>query len=362
MPALPSTIREYHVTKVDGVSTLAILEAALPKLRATDVLVKIHAVSLNARDLPVSKGTYRIDKENVIPASDCAGEIVALGADLLTSRPWAPGDRVCASMVLDHIYGDTTKEIQSTTMGSPLDGVLAEYKAFPAHSLVRIPEHLSYEEASTLPCAALTAYNAISGPVPVKGGDTILIQGTGGVSIFALQFAVASGATVIATSSSDSKLEVAKSFGAHHLINYKATPDWDQEVLKITNGRGVDHVMEAGGMETIAKSIAAVRIGGWIHAFGVLGSRPPPNTEVSAQRQSDSDINIPLLAIMKAITLRGVHIGSVALFNDMTRLITAAKIRPAVNQVFKFEDAQKAYDHLESQTHVGKVVIRVSRT
>ncbi|KII83921.1 hypothetical protein PLICRDRAFT_46689 [Plicaturopsis crispa FD-325 SS-3] len=341
--------REYHLPKFDGIHNLTLSEAPMPKPKANEVLVKIHAVSLNYRDLIIAKGTYPMPaKTNVIPTSDAAGEIVELGSDLAAAGKWATGDRVCANFALDHVHGDTTEAIKKTALGAPVDGVLAEYRTFPVHSLVKIPDQLSYEEASTLPCAAVTAYNALLGPVPLKGGDTVLVQGTGGVSIFALQFAAASGATVIATSSSDEKLKIAKSLGAHHLINYKKTPDWDKEVLKITNGRGVDHIIEVGGPGTIEKTIGSVRIGGFIHAIGFVA-------------EGKSDINIPLYAIMKAFSLRGISIGSVAQFEDMNRLIAANNIRPVVDKVFAFEDALKAYEYLESQAHVGKVVIKVSK-
>ncbi|KII94432.1 hypothetical protein PLICRDRAFT_100032 [Plicaturopsis crispa FD-325 SS-3] len=335
--------------QLDGVHNLTIGEALLPKLKATEVLVKIHAVSLNFRDLIIAQGLYPTGgNTNFVPASDGAGEIVALGEDLANAGKWAEGDRVCANFALDFVYGDPTEALKNSVLGSAVDGVLAEYRAFPAHSLVKIPDHLSYEEASTLPCAALTAYNALSGPVPVKGGDTVLVQGTGGVSIFALQFAVASGATVIVTSSSDEKLKAAKALGAHHLINYKTTPDWGKEVLKITKGRGVDHVLEVGGPGTIASSIEAVRVGGSIYAIGHL-------------TQGASDVNIPLYAIMKAFTLRGILVGSVSQFEAMNRLITANNIRPVVDKVFAFEDAPQAYGYLASQAHVGKVVIKVAK-
>ncbi|KII86514.1 hypothetical protein PLICRDRAFT_56210 [Plicaturopsis crispa FD-325 SS-3] len=341
--------REYHLSKFDGIHDLAISEVPLPQIRGTEVLVKIHAVSLNFRDLNVITGTYPLPvKANVIPTSDSAGKIVALGADVLASKKWAIGDRVCANFALDHLHGDTSAAIQGTSLGAPVDGVLAEYKAFPAHALVKIPDQLSYEEASTLPCAALTAYNALLGPVPLKGGDTVLVQGTGGVSIFALQIAVASGATVIATSSSDAKLQVAKSLGAHHLINYKKTPDWHNEVLRITNGVGVDHVVEVGGSGTMAKTVQAVRYDGWVHAIGYVA-------------EGGDEVNIAMSAIVKAFTLRGIQIGSVAQFEDLMKLVTAADIRPVIDKVFDFEDAGKAYEHLQSQAHVGKVVIKVSR-
>ncbi|KAI8990390.1 NAD-P-binding protein [Trametes punicea] len=274
-----------------------------------------------------------------------AGEIIALGEEV---KGWKVGDRVCSNFATDHIYGDPTEESKATGLGAPIDGVLTEYKVLPAHALVRIPEHLSYEEASTLPCAALTAYNALLGPNPLKGGDTVLVQGTGGVSIFGLQLAVASGATVIATSSSDEKLAVAKKLGAAYTINYKKTPNWDEEVLKITNGRGVDYVIEVGGPGTIMKSLNCVRYGGTVSVIGFVAGQ----ADVS---------QLPVQVISKAILVRGILIGSRAQFEDMNRLISAVRLRPVIDRVFTFEEARKAYEYQESQQHVGKVVIKVSR-
>ncbi|KAJ7597942.1 hypothetical protein C8J56DRAFT_331057 [Mycena floridula] len=274
-----------------------------------------------------------------------AGEVVAVGKGV---TEWKSGDRVCANFYPDLIAGDLTREIQKNDLGGQLDGVLTEYKIFKPHALVAIPDHLSYEEASTLLCAALTAYNSFMGPVPLKGGDIVLVQGTGGVSISGLQMAVASGATVIATSSSDEKLEVAKKLGAKYVINYNKTPNWDDEVLKITNGRGVDHILEIGGFGTLEKSMKCARLAGWIHIIGLLATGESPKI-------------FPHL-ITKGLMLRGIQIGSVAQFKDMNRLLAAhpEATRPLIDRVFPFEDAVKAWIHLESQAHVGKIVIKVS--
>ncbi|KAI0830281.1 chaperonin 10-like protein [Trametes gibbosa] len=230
--SIPQTTREYRLPKADGFHNLTLTEAPLPKLKEAEVLVKVHAVSLQYRDLVVATGAYALgQKANVVPGSDLAGEIVAVGGEV---RPWRVGDRVSSNFTTDHVFGDVTEGVRATALGALVDGVLAEYKVLPAHALVSVPEHLNYEEASTLPCAAVTAYNALlGGQNPLKGGDTVLVQGTGGVSIFGLQIAVASGATVIATSSSDEKLEIAKKLGATYTINYKKTPNWDEEALRI---------------------------------------------------------------------------------------------------------------------------------
>ncbi|KAF9480687.1 NAD(P)-binding protein [Pholiota conissans] len=346
--AVPTTTRRYVLTELGSYKNLTLQEAPVPKLKANDVLVKIHAVSLQYRDLMIAGGKYPIAKRppNLVPCSDSAGEVVAIGEEV---QNWKVGDRVCANFATGHLYGPTNPAIQSTSLGGQAQGVLTEYRAFPSESLVAIPQYLSYEEASTLPCAALTAYNALNGPVPVKAGDSVLVLGTGGVSTFGLQFAVASGATVIATSSSDEKLKVFSKLGAKHVINYNKTPDWEQEVLKFTNGEGVNHVIEVGG-GTISKSVTSARFGsGQIHVIGFVA-------------QGSGEPNFVLSLIRSAVTFRGIQIGSVAQFKDMIRLMEANPevTKPLVNKVFPFDQAIDAYVYLESQKHVGKVVIKVA--
>ncbi|KAJ3541547.1 hypothetical protein NMY22_g3847 [Coprinellus aureogranulatus] len=344
----PQTTQQYYLTKVGNYKNLEIREVPVTQPKANEVLVKVHAVSLQYRDYAIATGSYNIGvQEDIVPCSDMAGEVIAVGTDV---KEWKEGDRVCANFATDHLSGPPTAEIAQTSLGGQAPGVLTQYRPFPAHSLVRIPDHLTYAQASTLPCAALTAYNGLTGGAnPLKAGDTVLVQGTGGVSIFALQFAVASGATVIATSSSDEKLRLVQKWGAKHLINYRTTPDWEKEVLRITGGKGVDHVVEVGGAGTFAKSLASVRYGGNVALIGFVTGG-----------DSRSDIIIPVFS--KAIDVRGIYIGSVAQFKDMIRLIEAnpEKTIPVVDKVFPFEDAIGAYAHLESQKHVGKVVIQVA--
>ncbi|KAK0499222.1 hypothetical protein EDD18DRAFT_1155930 [Armillaria luteobubalina] len=345
---IPTATRSYYFPTRGSYRNLVLQTTPLPALRSTSVLVKVHAVSLQYRDLLVASGQYRLSsiQDDLVPCSDMAGEVIAMGSDVTR---WKLGDRVCANFSTDHLDGDVTKEILDTSLGGGQHGVLTEYRAFPDYSLVKIPEHLSYEEASTLPCAALTAYNALLGPKPVKAGDTVLVLGTGGVSIFGLQLAVASGATVIATSSSDAKLAIAKKLGAAHTINYNTTPDWDKEVLSLTEGRGVDHILEVGGPGTLEKSLAAVRYAGYIHIIGFVAQNPAVLGSVIGP------------CIGKAVILRGILIGSVAQFEAMNRLLRARpeETRPVVDKVFAFKEAIDAYAYLESQRHVGKVVIRV---
>ncbi|KAK7039870.1 hypothetical protein R3P38DRAFT_3181698 [Favolaschia claudopus] len=271
-----------------------------------------------------------------------AGQVLAVGQGV---KQWKIGDRVSANLFLDKTDEELTPAIAASALGGPVHGVLTEFGAFPAHSLVAIPEHLSYEEASTLPCAALTAYASLSS---IKAGDTILVIGTGGVSIFALQFAIVSGASVIAISSSDQKLEVVKKLGAKHVINYNTTPRWDEEVLKLTRGIGVDLVVEVTGNTTMERSVASVKMGGHIAIVGRLASGPT--------------VDLILPAIRKALNIHGIYGGSVKQFKQMNRLISANpdSTRPVIDKVFAFDEVHAAYAHLESQAHVGKIVIRVT--
>ncbi|KAJ7048280.1 alcohol dehydrogenase superfamily protein [Mycena amicta] len=350
--SFPATTRQYSVQKPSSLDGLTLVEAPVGPPKANEVLVKIKAVSLQYRDLLVVDGQYPPPlKENVIPCSDMAGEIVSVGDDV---KGWKPGDRVLSNFFLDLLYEDgMTPEVWGSALGGAVHGVLTEYKAFPAHALVEIPSHLSYEEASTLPCAALTAYNAlVYGYERIKAGDTVLIQGTGGVSIFALQFAVASGASTIVLSSSSEKLKIATKLGATHVINYATTTKWEDEVMKLTHGRGVDRVVEVVGNATLARSIASVRLGGSIDIIGLLGGLG----DVPA-------VDIIGPSIWKLLKIRGIYVGSVSQFQAMNRMLSAnpETTRPLVDKVFAFDEAKEAFKYLQSQKHVGKVVIGVNR-
>ncbi|KAJ6575860.1 NAD-P-binding protein [Mycena sp. CBHHK59/15] len=343
--SLPQTTKHYYFPEVgDGsFDKLTLASSPLPHLQANEALVKIHAVSLQARDLLIAKGLFP-SMPNLIPCSDMAGEIVSVGD---TVSEWKAGDRVCANFFLDYIDGYLRPELLGT-LGASVQGVLAQYRVFPVHALVRIPPHLSYVEASTLPCAALTAYSALRGLEPVKAGDTVLIPGTGGVATFALQFAVAMGARAIVTSSSDAKLLQAAARGAMHVVNYRTMPAWDAEVLRLTNGVGVDHVLEIGGPESLARSMNSVRMCGNIAIIGA---------SFRAKQTDFPDISIP--SIMKGLKFRGIQIGSVELFREMNVFISEHQIRPVIDKVFRFEETKEAYGYLESQTHVGKIVIQI---
>ncbi|KAK0475028.1 alcohol dehydrogenase superfamily protein [Armillaria luteobubalina] len=345
---IPKTTRSYYLPTLGSYTNLTLQTTDIPPIKATHVLVKVYAVSLQYRDLAIASNNYpgTIEPGNLVPCSDMAGEVVAIGSSVTR---WNVGDRVCANFCTNHLDGDIDADISRTALGARQQGVLKEYRTFDDYSLVKIPDHLSYEEASTLPCAGLTAYNALMSLRPVKAGDSVLVLGTGGVSIFGLQFAVASGATVIVTSSSDEKLAIAKRLGATHTINYNTTPDWNKEVLRLTDGRGVDHILEVGGPGTLEKSISAARYGGSIHMIGFVAQNQP------------TPMDFIIACMQKTILLRGIVVGSVAQFKSMNCFLQAhpESTRPVIDKVFSFEKAIDAYAHLESQKHLGKVVIRV---
>ncbi|KAJ7856547.1 NAD-P-binding protein [Mycena leptocephala] len=336
------TMHEYRLHVFQGFDSLTLTEAPTPIPGPSQVLVKIHAVSLQQRDLIVAKGGYpKPLQPGIIPMSDMAGEIVAIGSEV---TKFSVGDRICANFAMPgFVFGD---------LGAEIDGVLTEFKVFDAdpQRLVKFPDHLTYREASTLPCAALTAHAALYGPVPVKSGDVVLVQGTSGVSIFVLQFALAAGATVIMASSSDDKLKIVEKLGAHHSINYITTPNWAEEVMNITNGKGADIVIDIGGASTIIQSVKACAFGGWVKLVGIIG-------------HADADLNmLPLLAILRNVCMQGIVMGSVDRFNQMNQLIDSVKLRPYIDtREFTFEEAAEAFRYMGGRSHIGKVVIQVSK-
>lgn len=333
-------MRAYRLTQPTGPEALAKADLPMPKPGARQVLVKVAACSLNFRDLAICLGHYRIPaKPNLIPLSDGAGEVVEVGAGVTRVKP---GDRVASCFFQHWFGGEPAANAHATALGGSIDGMLAEYVVLEDEGLVKIPGHLSMEEAATLPCAALTAWHALVEHGHLIAGQTVLVQGTGGVSIFALQFARIMGAQVIATSSSDDKLERAKRLGATHGINYKRTPDWDKAALELTGGRGVDQVVEVGGAGTFMRSLSAIRVCGKISLIGVLAG--------------DATVN-PMLMLGKRANVQGISVGSTQMFEAMNRAIAAAGLRPVVDKIFGFEDAPAAYRHLQSAAHFGKVVI-----
>jgi NADPH:quinone reductase-like Zn-dependent oxidoreductase len=325
-----------------GLENLSLAERDEPRPAASEVVVKFHAVSLNYRDLLFAKGIYNPNSRfPTVPCCDGAGEVVALGAQVTR---WKPGDRVCPIFAQGWIEGRRSAQKDRTTLGGgDLDGTLREYGAFNENGLVRIPDHLTYDEAATLPCAAVTAWNALIETGNLKAGETVLTLGTGGVSIFAVQFAKLQGARVIATSSSDEKLALVRKLGADETINYQKTPDWDKEVLRLTGG-GVDHVVEVGGAGTLAKSVNAARTEGSVYVIGVLAGG------------SGFD---PIRVLMKGIRLQGILVGSRQVFEEMNRALTTNGLKPVIDRKFKFEEAREALKYMESGSHFGKIVINL---
>nr|WP_153823314.1 NAD(P)-dependent alcohol dehydrogenase [Polyangium spumosum] len=314
-----------------------------PRPGPAEVVLKMRAASLNYRDLMTVRGQYNPRQPlPLVPLSDGVGEVIEVGPAVTRVKR---GDRVCPIFTQAWQDGELDAEKLKTTLGGPLPGVLSELFVASESGLVKVPDHLSDEEAATLPCAGVTAYNALFSSGSVRPGDTVLVQGTGGVSIFALQLARLAGARVIVTSSSDTKLERAKALGAWATINYKTTPDWDKKALELTGGAGVDHVVEVGGAGTLARSMRATRIGGTVSVIGVLAG--------AAQ-----EMNV-LPILMKHLRLQGIMVGSRVMFEAMTRAIDASELRPVIDErTFSFGEAREALAYMESGGHFGKIVLR----
>jgi NADPH:quinone reductase-like Zn-dependent oxidoreductase len=322
-----------------GIDNLKEIERPEPVPGAGEIVVDMKAASLNYRDLlTVIMGAG--NKLPLVPFSDGAGVVSAVGPGV--SRVKA-GDRVCSLFFQSWFSGPVTAQARSKPLGGPLDGVLQQRMKLIADGVSKIPDDLSFAEAATLPCAGLTAWRAIAVEAPVGPGDTILVQGTGGVSIFALQFAKAMGAKVIATSSSDEKLERAKRLGADHLINYKTNPEWGKEALKLTGGRGVDVVVEVGGDNTLSKSLEAVRVGGSIVVIGVLGG-------------FTNNIFIPAL-FSKNAKMIGISVGSREQFDDMVQHMAEWNMHPVVDKVFPVDQVQEALKFMQAGGHFGKICL-----
>ncbi|MBX7219064.1 MAG: NAD(P)-dependent alcohol dehydrogenase [Blastocatellia bacterium] len=333
----------FEILNNEGIENLQLVEKEIPQPGSGQVLVKVHATSLNYRDLVIVEGVNGKLKQPMVPLSDGAGEVVAVGPHVTLFKV---GDRVAGTFFQKWVSGEINAEAMKSAMGGAINGMLAEYVVLGETGVVKIPDHLSYEEAATLPCAAVTVWNALVSRGKLTSGETLLIQGTGGVSVFAAQFAQRMGARVIATSSSDEKLEKLKEFGVTEGVNYRTTPDWEKAVLSYTGGKGVDHVIEVGGAGTFGKSLKAVRFGGHISLIGVL-------TGFSAE------IN-PLPILQKSVRVQGIYVGSRDMFNDMNAFLANTKLKPVIDSVFPFEDTQAAYRHLKSGKHFGKIVIRLN--
>ncbi|PTL84149.1 NAD(P)-dependent alcohol dehydrogenase [Vitiosangium sp. GDMCC 1.1324] len=328
-----------------GLESLVLTERPEPVPGPFETVVRMRAASLNYRDLVLIQGTYDPKlRLPLVPLSDGAGEVVAVGPGVTRVKP---GDRVVLSYVQDWVTGEPEPSLVTRRLGGPLDGVLAEYVKVPEHGLVRAPAHLSDVEAATLPIAAVTAWHALFEVGRVRPGDTVLVEGTGGVSLFALQLARLAGARVLVTSGSDEKLARAKALGASAGINYRKTPEWDEAVLSLTGGRGVDHVVEVAGGPNLSRALRAVRMGGEVTVVGFL-------EEMRAELEL-------LQAIRRHVTVRAVSVGSRASFEHLVRALEVHEVHPVVDRVFPFADARAALGYLASGQHFGKVALAFPR-
>ncbi len=326
-----------------GIDRLSLDEVPMPQPGPGQVLIDVHAVSLNYRDLMMVKGLYNPRLEpHRIPCSDGAGTIAAIGEGVTR---FAIGDRVAGSFFQQWHDGDPTPEKFKAALGGDVDGMLAQQVLLHQDGVVKTPDYLSFEEAATLPCAALTAWNALVHAGRVKTGDVVLIQGTGGVSCFALQFARALGARVLGTSSSAEKLARAAQLGLDAGVNYSEQPEWAKWANTQTGGRGVDLVVEVGGAGTLQQSMAAARVGGVIAQIGVLGGR------------EQGLLITPILH--KMLQIRGIYVGSREHFEEMNRALVQSRLRPVVDRIFSFEETREAFKTMESASHFGKIVISV---
>ena len=328
-----------------GVEAWKLVDRRDPAPGPGQVLVRVRAASLNHRDLLIARGQFGgRPKDDLIPVADGAGEVVALGADVTR---WKAGDRVAGSYFQTWQAGPLRADYFQHMLGAgSTDGMLAQVVALPETGLVRIPSHLSYEEAATLPCAGLAAWNALMAPSRRQPpGAAVLILGTGGVSIFAVQLALAAGLRVIATSSSADKIERLRELGVTGTINYRETPDWQLEVLRLTGGEGVDQVIEVGGGGTLARSLEAVKSGGAVSLIGHLTG-------------TKSEIN-PFSILVKAVHLEGVVVGSMQMFEEMSRALEAIALHPVIDEILPLQRANEALARMETATHFGKIVIRV---
>ena len=334
-------MKAYELQAIGNLNGIVQVERPHPEPGPGQIVVRVRAASLNYRDLLVVNGTYGKIALPLIPVSDGAGEVTVVG-DGVTR--WKTGDRVAATFFPDWLGGELAPERTKAARGAgSTNGMLAEFVALPETGVVRIPGHLSFEEAATLPCAALTAWNALVEHGSVKSGDTVVLLGTGGVSLFGLQFARMHGARTIITSSSDDKLNRAKALGADETINYRTSPNWEEKVHELTSGRGADHVLEVGGAGTFAKSLRATRPGGHVAMIGVLAGIA---TELRV-----TDI------VMKSLRVHGIFVGNRDMFESMNRAISLHGLKPAIDLVFPFAKAVSAYEYLQSGQHFGKIVI-----
>ena len=340
-------MKTYQFTAPEGLDALEVVDRSEPTCGPGGVRVEMKAWSLNYRDLGVPMRAYgRNDKivrePPLVPLSDGAGEVIEVGSEV---ENFSVGDHVTSGFFRDWVRGEPRESDLASALGGGLDGTLAEQVVLPERGWVKAPNNLTHEEAACLPCAGLTAWHAVT-VGGLGAGQSVLALGTGGVSIFALQFAKAHGARVLITSSSDDKLATARQLGADDVINYREHPNWELEVLQKTGGMGVDRVIEVGGAGTLEKSIASTRVGGTVSLVGVLAGAEGGFSAMGA--------------ILNVVTMRGIFVGSRAMFEAMNQAIERSDLHPVIDRSFSFDtvaDVKAAYEHLRSATHIGKVTI-----
>lgn len=337
-------MRVLEAQSAFGLENLRFADRPEPRPGPGQVVVRLRAAALNYRDVMMVEGRYNPRQPlPLIPGSDGAGTVAAVGDGVTRVKV---SDRVCPLFAPRWLAGEPDRRSARGTLGGPLDGTLAEAILLPEDGVVPVPEHLSDEEAATLPCAALTAWNALVTEGDLKAGETVLVQGTGGVAIFALQLALLLGARVIVTSSRDDKLEKARALGAHEGINYRTTPAWGARARELTGGVGVDHVIEVGGAGTFPQSLHAVRLGGTISVIGVLAGA------------TTSDLALTSI-LMNKLRVQGILVGHRESFEAMNRAISLHRLRPVIDRVFPFDEAPAAFAYLKSGQHFGKVGVRM---
>jgi NADPH:quinone reductase-like Zn-dependent oxidoreductase len=331
-------MRAYQLDRFESPDGLVLRDRAVPQPGPGEAVVRIHARSLNYRDLLIMHKRYPVPGTvGVVPVSDGAGEVVAVGEGVTRV---AVGDRVAATYFPRWRDGRFALELVLEQFGCTRDGMLAEFMVTDQEALVSIPAHLSFEEAATLPCAGVTAWSALTGPRPVLPSDTVLTIGSGGVALFALQFATLLGARVIAVTSSESKAALLKQYGADVVVNSAQYPAWESAVREATNGRGVDHVVETGAIDTLPRSLASCAADGHIALVAALGAG-----------------TLDAKALSAPTTIRRLYVGSRASFETMNRAIAHHTLRPVIGRVFPFDEAKDAYTYFAAKHHVGKVVI-----
>ncbi|NTX04523.1 NAD(P)-dependent alcohol dehydrogenase [Myxococcus sp. CA040A] len=340
-------MKTWELQPKPGFDALTRAERPSPSVGAGEVKVRVEAVSLNYRDVLIAKGAEKNLKSPRVPTSDGAGEVIEVGPGVTR---WKAGDRVMANFFPHWVDGELSDAHHASALGgSGVDGMLREEVVLPEHSWVRIPAGYSFEEASTLPCAGLTAWQALFEVTSLRPGETVLLQGSGGVSVFALQLAKAAGARVLMTSSSADKAARLRELGAEEVIDYRAEAKWGERAKALTGRRGVDLVVDVGGQATFDQSSAALRYGGTMSMLGVLtGGRGEVNLHSVFYRRQ---------------TVHGVYVGSVSMFERFVAALEHTRIRPVIDRVFGFDDARAAWEHLASGQHLGKVVVsRAGRT